>query len=60
MFVRAGPWRRLVHFGSLGRTLGVVGFIWARPGGRRGNSVSLGSLGHALGFVGFIRFPWVH
>ena len=52
-----------VHWGSLGsvgRALGVLGFIPARSGGGRFHSGLLGSFGRTLGVVGFILVRWVH
>ena len=45
-----------VHSGATGRSFGFVGFVPARPGGRRVYSRSLGSFRLALRVVGFIRF----
>ena len=48
-FILARPWSRLVHLGSFGRVLGVVGFIRVRTCDRRVNSgpplMSSGSFG---------------
>ena len=73
--MRARPWRRRIHFGSLssfGRILGSLGsfgVIYMPPRCRRvhlGSCVhsgaplrSLSSFGLSLGVVGFIRTPWV-
>ena len=56
-FIHPRPAGRRMHlgsFGSLGRTLDVVGIIQARSRG------PLGSFGPAVGIVGFIRVRWVH
>ena len=46
--------------GLFGRALGVVGFIQARPGGRRVHSGSLGLFWRTLVIVVFIRVGSVH
>ena len=67
-FIQARSRGRLVYFdssGSLGRALGVVGFIpvhWVlmRPGRDRVHLGSLRLFRRALGFVGLIGVDWVH